>query len=188
MVIVPRSVIVVVGNVPMSPLSVVGPVLVTPAPARTTKLSAVPRPTDVAAWALLATATSSASPAIGAAARRMRRERCLEFMGRPFECCSCSLRAAGVRVGLAASPACDLRGRVVRRAHERSLHRRQLDGARSNVAGRRAGLRAQLERARSLTALLAVLAAGCDGHTETDTEPPFGQWSCHNCYRISLPL
>ena len=45
----PLPVIEVVGNVPMSPTSVVGPVLVMPAPARTAKLSAVPRPTEVAA-------------------------------------------------------------------------------------------------------------------------------------------
>ena len=39
----------VVGNVPMSPVIVVGPVLVMPWPARTAKLSAVPRPTAVGA-------------------------------------------------------------------------------------------------------------------------------------------
>jgi hypothetical protein len=42
-------VIVVVGYVPRSPVMVVGPVLVIPAPARTAKLSAVPSGTAVAA-------------------------------------------------------------------------------------------------------------------------------------------
>jgi hypothetical protein len=54
----------VVGNVPTSPVIVVGPVLVIPAPARTAKLSAVPRPIGgCAAWALPVTAsiTSNAS-------------------------------------------------------------------------------------------------------------------------------
>jgi hypothetical protein len=60
MVIVPVPEIDVVGNVPRSPLSVVAPVLVTPAPARTTKLSAVSSGTDVAAaWAPLTSAISS---------------------------------------------------------------------------------------------------------------------------------
>ena len=42
-------VIVVVGNVPISPVIVVGPVFVIPAPAKTANSSAVPRPTLVAA-------------------------------------------------------------------------------------------------------------------------------------------
>src|SRR5579862_5464451 len=60
----------VVGKVPMSPLTVVGPVFVIPAPARTAKLPAVPRPTG--AWAATAltdgarTAKVTATPAIGA--------------------------------------------------------------------------------------------------------------------------
>ena len=51
-----KPVIVAVGKVPMSPVIVVAPVLVIPDPARTAKPSAVPSPTDVAAWALPATA------------------------------------------------------------------------------------------------------------------------------------
>ncbi|TCO44337.1 hypothetical protein EV646_11047 [Kribbella antiqua] len=52
-VIVPVPVIDGFGKLPMSPVSTVGPVLVIPAPARTTKLSAVPRGTGTAAaWAL----------------------------------------------------------------------------------------------------------------------------------------
>ncbi|MCC5463980.1 hypothetical protein LMF89_01230 [Pelosinus sp. Bkl1] len=42
----PKPVSDVIGNVPTSPIIVVGPVLVIPAPARTAKLVAVPRFTD----------------------------------------------------------------------------------------------------------------------------------------------
>src|SRR5277367_1701329 len=49
---------VVVGYVPRSPLTVVGPVLVMPAPARTAKLSAVPSETAVAAAEAPATRVS----------------------------------------------------------------------------------------------------------------------------------
>ena len=45
---------------PRSPLITLGPVLVTPAPPRTAKLSAVPRPTAVAACELLTSASISA--------------------------------------------------------------------------------------------------------------------------------
>jgi hypothetical protein len=48
-VIVPVPVIAGLGKLPMSPFSVVGPVLVIPAPARTTKLPAVPNGTTTAA-------------------------------------------------------------------------------------------------------------------------------------------
>ena len=62
-----------VGNVPISPLSVVFPVLVIPAPARTTKLPAVPSGTGaVAAWALVGIATSSPSAATDATPKRAR--------------------------------------------------------------------------------------------------------------------
>src|SRR5579864_9548946 len=50
---------VVVGYVPRSPLTVVGPVLVMPAPARTAKLSAVPRGTEDAAAAAPLTSVSN---------------------------------------------------------------------------------------------------------------------------------
>src|SRR5579864_7995709 len=49
---------VVVGYVPRSPLTVVGPVLVMPAPARTAKLSAVPSGTEDAAAAAPLTSVS----------------------------------------------------------------------------------------------------------------------------------
>nr|WP_242000895.1 hypothetical protein [Kribbella rubisoli] len=48
-VIVPVPVIAGFGKLPMSPVSTVGPVLVIPAPARITKLLAVPRGTATAA-------------------------------------------------------------------------------------------------------------------------------------------
>jgi hypothetical protein len=48
-VIVPVPVIAGLGKLPISPFSVVGPVLVIPAPARTTKLPAVPIGTTTAA-------------------------------------------------------------------------------------------------------------------------------------------
>ncbi|MEI8408544.1 MULTISPECIES: hypothetical protein [unclassified Kribbella] len=48
-VIVPVPLIAGFGKLPMSPVSTVGPVLVIPAPARTTKLSAVPSGTGTAA-------------------------------------------------------------------------------------------------------------------------------------------
>jgi hypothetical protein len=66
----------VVGNVPMSPLRVVGPVLVIPAPAKTAKLPVVPSRTGVAAAsAPVANATtpnvaSSNNPNAGVAAER----------------------------------------------------------------------------------------------------------------------
>ena len=81
--------IVVVGNVPKSPLRVVGPVLVMPEPARTTKLPAVPRGTGVAAaWALNGNAMSSPSAASDATARRARRSfitKVKNFMVYPFD-------------------------------------------------------------------------------------------------------
>src|SRR4051812_14398089 len=48
------------GDAPRFPLIPLGPVLVTPAPANTAKLSAVPRPTG-ASWALVALVTISAA-------------------------------------------------------------------------------------------------------------------------------
>ena len=93
----PVPVIVVVGNVPKSPLSVVGPVLAMAAPARTTKLSAVPSGTVVAtAWAVPGSATSSpiaateATPSRAEFAPRWFMER---FMRRPSS--SGLRRAAG---------------------------------------------------------------------------------------------
>ena len=68
----------VVGYVPMSPLTVVGPVFVIPAPASTEKLPAVPRETaDGAAPALpvivnTATTPSAKSPSVAATERRRR--------------------------------------------------------------------------------------------------------------------
>src|SRR5665648_1257490 len=90
------------GLTPRSPEMIEGPVLVTVVPASTAKDVAVPNPTDgsAAAWALLATATSNASPAIGAAARRTCRDTCLEFfIVRPFGCWSCSLERQAGRSG-----------------------------------------------------------------------------------------
>jgi hypothetical protein len=60
---VPPSVIVAVGYDPISPLTVVVPALVMPAPARIAKVSVVPRGTDVAAAAaaLLATASTTSN-------------------------------------------------------------------------------------------------------------------------------
>jgi hypothetical protein len=48
-VIDPVPLIAGLGKLPMSPVNVVGPVLVIPAPARTTKLPAVPKGTTTAA-------------------------------------------------------------------------------------------------------------------------------------------
>jgi hypothetical protein len=63
-----------VGNVPTSPLSLVGPVFVMPPPARTTKLLAVPSGTGTAAaWALPGSATSIARAATDATPKRIDR-------------------------------------------------------------------------------------------------------------------
>src|SRR5665648_1173855 len=170
------------GDVPRSPLSVVAPVLVTPSPARTTTVSAVPGPTAVAAWALLATATSNASPAIGAAARLTRRDTCLEFfIVRPFECWYCSLERQAGRSGLRKVRHVTLGACVARNTGERSFHRRQLDPAvRSSVAVRRAGHRAQSDRAVTDGSRHGA-AAGCDVHRDSGVQPPSSQWCCHNC-------
>jgi hypothetical protein len=75
----PVTVIEVVGYVPISPLIVVGPVSVVPAPARTAKLSAVPSGTDVAAAAAPPTSvtsipsTNNATRAVAHAARERKR-------------------------------------------------------------------------------------------------------------------
>jgi hypothetical protein len=63
----PEPVTARVGEVPKSPLITLGPVFVTPAPARIAKLFAVPRPTDVAARELAA----SAKAAINAFANKL---------------------------------------------------------------------------------------------------------------------
>src|SRR5688572_27988817 len=62
-----------VGNVPMSPLIVVAPVLVMPEPASTAKLSAVPRGTPDAAALAGSVAVSSAAPRRATQARRVAR-------------------------------------------------------------------------------------------------------------------
>jgi hypothetical protein len=70
-----------VGNVPISPLRVVFPVLVILPPASTAKELAVPRGTGaVAAWALVGIATRRPSPATDAIPKRRFRE-CSKFGG-----------------------------------------------------------------------------------------------------------
>jgi hypothetical protein len=65
----------VVGKVPTSPVIVVGPVLVIPAPARTAKLSAVPRPIGgCAAWALPVTTSITSNASRGSPRLFTRRE------------------------------------------------------------------------------------------------------------------
>src|SRR5579863_3569412 len=68
----------VVGNVPTSPLTVVGPVLVTPVPASTAKLPAVPSPTGV--WAASATTAGArtAIPTVRMANGASQADRCRE--------------------------------------------------------------------------------------------------------------
>ena len=58
----PKPVLLVVGNVPTSPVIVVGPVLVMPAPARTANGPAVPRPTGPLVAAVAAPARNADEP------------------------------------------------------------------------------------------------------------------------------
>src|SRR5258706_12873625 len=75
---------VVVGKVPMSPLTVVGPVLVIPAPARTAKLVAVPNGIVVAAAsAVVANETNEPRPRAARHTGRAKRE--TNFMFGPFK-------------------------------------------------------------------------------------------------------
>jgi hypothetical protein len=68
---VPKPVSLGVGNVPTSPVITVGPVLVIPAPARTAKLSAVPRATGGCAAAALSATTSITNSASSGSPTRL---------------------------------------------------------------------------------------------------------------------
>src|SRR5665648_417355 len=172
------------GLTPRSPEMIELPVLVTVVPASTAKDVAFPNSTDgwAAAWALTATATSSASPATDAVARLTRRDTFLEFfIVRPFECWSCSLERQAGRSGSREVRHVTLGACVARNTSERSFHRRQLDPAvRCSVAVRRAGHRAQSDRAVTDGSRHGA-AAGCDVHKDSGVEPPSSQWCCHNC-------
>lgn len=65
-----------IGNVPISPLIVVGPVFVMPEPARTAKLSAVPSGTAIdAAWTLYVSVNSDTAAINATKAQRFPVER-----------------------------------------------------------------------------------------------------------------